>query len=294
MSHVDLDGPVVVGIDGSTDSLHALDWATAQAAEHGWPVLLVNAYEPLVVAKPAMGLRLPDAAEHSDAVLSHARSWVMNAHPELTVSTKSEEGPAPRVLLESAKDGRMLVVGREGLGRFAELVLGSVSLACASRATTPVAVIPAAWEPPAEPFGRVVVGVDGSPNCQAALRYAFDTAQDNDAELVAVFAWHQPTRWPEGWPLTGEHKLRFQVDYDLILSEALAGWHEKYLNVVVKPAGENAHPAEALARHAHRADLVVIGGRVHGAVTGMLLGSVAHAILRHVHRPIMVVHQPEE
>jgi nucleotide-binding universal stress UspA family protein len=37
----------------------------------------------------------------------------------------------------------------------------------------------------------------------------------------------------------------------------------------------------------------VIGGRGHGTVTGMLLGSVARAILRHVDRPIIVVHQPE-
>jgi nucleotide-binding universal stress UspA family protein len=36
----------------------------------------------------------------------------------------------------------------------------------------------------------------------------------------------------------------------------------------------------------------VIGGRGHGTVTGMLLGSVARAVLRHVDHPIAVIHEP--
>jgi nucleotide-binding universal stress UspA family protein len=249
---------------------------------------------PTCHRRPTRGRR-PVARSKAERIVEHARNWVASKHPELAVSVMTAEGPAPRVLLDASKRARLLVVGREGLGRFAELALGSVSLACASRATTvPIAVIPAAWEPPAKPYGRVVVGVDGSANCQAAVQYSFEAASQRDAALSAVFAWHQPTRWPEGWPLTGGAKLRYPADYDLILAESIAGWREKYPNVAVTSIGESEHPADALARHAVRADLVVIGGRGHGTVTGMLLGSVARAILRHVDRPIIVVHQPED
>jgi nucleotide-binding universal stress UspA family protein len=294
MSDTEFSRLVVVGVDGSTDSLHALDWAADEAARHGWPMRLVNAYQPIIAALPAVGVHLPEITDESERILKHAQNWVLFTHPDLAVSTMSAEGPAPRILLEASKRARLLVVGREGLGRFAELALGSVSLACASRSTTPVAVIPASWEPPAEPYGRIVVGVDGSANCQAAVQFAFETASDRDAELSVVFAWHRPTRWPEGWPLTGENRPQFPADYDFILSESVAGWREKYPNVAVTTIGESEHPAEALARHAVHADLVVIGGRGHGTVTGMLLGSVARAILRHVDQPIIVVHQPED
>ncbi|HEX6234707.1 MAG TPA: universal stress protein [Jiangellaceae bacterium] len=293
MSNTELSKLVVVGVDGSTDALHALDWAANKAAQHGWPLRLVNAYQPIIAALPAVAVQLPEVTEESQRILEHAREWVAATHPDLAVSTMSAEGPAPRILLEASKRARLLVVGREGLGRFAELALGSVSQACAARSTTPVAVIPTDWEPPPEPHGRVVVGVDGSANCQAAVQYAFEAASERNADLLVVFAWHQPTRWPEGWPLTGDNKPRFPADYDFILSESIAGWREKYPDVAVTTIGESEHPAEALARHSAEADLVVIGGRGHGTVTGMLLGSVARAILRHVDRPIIVVHQPE-
>ena len=38
-------------------------------------------------------------------------------------------------------------------------------------------------------------------------------------------------------------------------------------------------------------DLVVLGGRGHGGVPGMPLGSVTHAVLHHVDRPIAIVHE---
>lgn len=293
MSNTEHNRLIVVGVDGSTDSLHALDWAADQAAEHGLPIRLVHAYQPVIAAMPAVAVRLPEATEESERILRHAQKWVLSDHPDLPVSILSIEGPAPRVLLEASKQARLVVVGREGLGRFAELALGSVSLAVASRSTTPVAVIPSSWDPPAEPHGRVVVGVDGSANCQAAVQYAFEAATERNAELAVVFAWHQPTRWPEGWPLTSENKPRYPADYDLILSESIAGWREKYPNVAVTTIAETEHPAAALAHQTVNADLVVIGGRGHGTVTGMLLGSVARAILRHVNRPTVVVHQTE-
>jgi nucleotide-binding universal stress UspA family protein len=37
---------------------------------------------------------------------------------------------------------------------------------------------------------------------------------------------------------------------------------------------------------------VVIGGRGHSEVTGMLLGSVARAVLYLIDRPTAVVHEP--
>ncbi len=77
-----------------------------------------------------------------------------------------------------------------------------------------------------------------------------------------------------------------------MLAEQLAGWRSKYPDVGVTEVVESGHPAAVIKEQAAHADLVVIGGRGHGVVTGMLLGSIARAVLHHVDRPIAVVHEP--
>lgn len=290
MSNMESNRPIVVGIDGSQDSLRAADWAAAEAQRHGWPIKLVHAYQRAVAALPAVAVTLPAPVEEATKYLSEARDRVVADRPGLDVSVVQQEGQTPRVLLDESEQARLLVVGREGLTRMAELVLGSVSLACATHSKTPVAVIPAAWDAPAEPYGRIVLGIDGSANCEAAVRYAFETAAERNAELVVVRAWGLPTRWSDGWPAE-LNKAKFEAEIESELAEWLADWRQKYPEVAVRTVAEFAQPAAALAKYAAEADQVVIGGRGHGVVTGALLGSQARTILRHVVAPIVVVHQ---
>lgn len=293
MSNNEAGPPVVVGVDGSEDSLRALDWAAAEAARYGWPLRVVSAYEANVAALPAVAVTLPGPTDKVNAVLDQARDRVAKAYPELSVSTSPVEGPAPHVLLRESKKARMLVVGREGASRLAEMVLGSVSLECATHARVPVAVIPAAWDPPKEPYGRIVLGTDGSENCQAATRYAFEEAAERDAELVVAYAWHQPTHRPDDWPARTDDPL-VRADFHKVLADFVDTWREKYPDARVTAVDEVDHPALVLGHLSADADMVVIGGRGHGTVTGALLGSVAKAILRHVDRPVVVVHEPEQ
>lgn len=290
MSNTESNQPIVVGVDGSQDSLRATDWAAAEADRHGWPVKLVHAYQRVVAALPAVAATLPAPVEEATRYLTEARDLMVAEHPGVPVSVAQQEGQTPRVLLEESEQGRLLVVGREGINRMSEMVLGSVSLACATHSKTPVAVIPAAWDTPAEPYGRIVVGVDGSANCEAGVRYAFETAGERRAELVVVRAWGLPTRWSDGWPAE-LNKASIEAEIESELLEWLTGWRDKYPDVAVHAVTEYAKPAAALAKYAAQADQVVIGGRGHGAVTGALLGSQSRAILRHVAAPVVVVHQ---
>ncbi|MFW6091689.1 MAG: universal stress protein [Actinomycetota bacterium] len=293
MSNNERGAPMVVGVDGSEDSLRALDWAAAEAARHGWPLRIVSAYEANVAALPAVAVTLPGPTERVKAVLAQARDRVANAYPELAVSTEPVQGPAPHVLLTESERARMLVVGREGVNRLAEIVLGSVSLECATHAQVPVAVIPAAWDPPKEPYGRIVLGIDGSENCQAATQYAFEEATERDAELIVAYAWHQPTHRPDDWPArTDDPHVR--ADFHQVLADFVSAWRDKYPDARVTAIDEVNHPALVLGHLSADADMVVIGGRGHGTVTGALLGSVAKAILRHVDRPVVVVHEPKQ
>lgn len=272
---------LVVGVDGSEASLGALDWAADEAQHHGWPVQLVNAYLARLPDVAFVG-RKPAVAKGDEAakeIFATARQRLdAGGYAGVEVSTATHEGRPREVLLRAAAEARALVVGREGTGRVADLLVGSTSLACAMHSRqTPVVVVPASWDATRSrerPERLVVVGVDGSRRCRAAIDYAFSTASDRSARLVAVLASD-----------AGSEASQF-------LTDTLAGWTSKHPDVPLTKVVEFEHPAVAIRRHSHEADLVVIGGRGHGEVTGMLLGSVARAVLYLVDRPTAVVHQP--
>jgi nucleotide-binding universal stress UspA family protein len=60
----------------------------------------------------------------------------------VAVRSRVVQGDAAQVLLASATDAEMLVVGSRGHGTFAGIVLGSVSQHCVQHAPCPVVVIP--------------------------------------------------------------------------------------------------------------------------------------------------------
>jgi nucleotide-binding universal stress UspA family protein len=272
---------LVVGLDGSDGSLVALEWAAGEASRRGWSLILVNAF-PVEVQVVAYIARLPIAepgGETAERIFAVAnRRLAERGYTELTVSTVAREGVPRRVLLQQAEETRGLVVGRQGTGRLADLFIGSTSLACATHsAGTPVTVIPASWQPaePGEQRERViVVGVDGSRRGRHAVEYAFTTASAWGARVRAVLAYDVAT------------------DARRFLSEALAGHESAYPDVRVSPVTEADHPAAVIRKHSDDADLVVIGGRGHSELTGMLLGSVARSVLYLVDRPTAVVHEP--
>ena len=76
---------------------------------------------------------------------------------------------------------------------------------------------------------------------------------------------------------------------DPALNEARALAEERGIDArVVRLAGE---PAKAIAAYADEldADLLVLGSRGLGSVTGALAGSVSHALLKRLKRPVVIV-----
>lgn len=125
--------PVVVGVDGSANSLAALRYACRFASLLGSPLVAVYA------------CRRP---EEAPAALPRLRSWVDRAlepaDPAASANVRTLIRPgAPReVLLQLASAAAMLVLGANGHSADTRLLLGSTALACTYRATCPVLVIP--------------------------------------------------------------------------------------------------------------------------------------------------------
>ena len=297
MTHDDV---VLVGVDGSAPSLHALDWAAAEARVHHLRLKLVCSYAlPAFTAASLDGgyAALDDTAIQAGAkaVLAEAQA---RAEEQGVASTASVvTGDAAAVLVEMSRTARMAVVGTRGRGGFADRLLGTVSSALPAHSYCPTVVVPsrpggvdAAESPRVEPVRRIVVGVDGSPASDVALRHAIREARAWGAELTAVAG--VPVGSGSGllaWlPAAIDHEavLRDIAEgLDVVIDRAMAdnpGVHVK--RHVLDGTG-----AELLTEFSTATDLIVVGSRGRGGFAGLLLGSTSQAVLHHSACPVMVV-----
>ncbi|MGM1063053.1 universal stress protein [Saccharothrix sp. Mg75] len=136
--------PIVVGIDGSPVSEHALRWAADEALQRGAPLHVVHAYayEPLadwtMVAEQEARARSEALVEAAVRVAAEGRS----EFPE--VVRHCVRGPAAAALEALSLGAAMLVVAAHGGSRFRQALLGSTTAHCVRHATVPVVVLPAA------------------------------------------------------------------------------------------------------------------------------------------------------
>lgn len=145
---------IVVGVDGSESSKHALRWALFLAQATGSTVDAVGAWEPLT-AYGWMGAGFAymptdwNPAGDAERALIATIDEVFGEHRPPALQITVLEGNAATVLLERSAGARMLVVGSRGHGGFAGLLLGSVSAACTAHAICPVLVLHGTTPPPA-------------------------------------------------------------------------------------------------------------------------------------------------
>jgi nucleotide-binding universal stress UspA family protein len=134
-------GKIVVGVDGSPSSEHALLWAARQAqlmaaelhAVIAWNFPSTYGWTPVVEDI--------DWAESARSVLEQAVDNALGRGDAEKVHQHVVDGhPAP-ALLDAATDADLLVVGSRGHGGFTGMLLGSVSQHVVTHARCPVVVV---------------------------------------------------------------------------------------------------------------------------------------------------------
>jgi len=136
-SGADLDFrfPVLVGVDGSTPSEAALDFAFDFADQTGATVLAVHVQTP---GGPPLSML---ETEGDGEVAALVQTW-RDKHPDVRVDSRHVAGHAAGALVDLSRDAAMVVVGSRGRGGFRGLFLGSVSQGLMHHAHCPVVVIP--------------------------------------------------------------------------------------------------------------------------------------------------------
>jgi len=127
---------IVVGIDGSEESLRALDWAAAQAEQTGATLDIHTAYEPGYTF-----ITYDEVERTMDRLIAGATSRVAEAHPSVPISSGTHQDSPTKVLIAAAEGADLLVVGTRGRGGFNGLLLGSVSQQCSLHAPCPLLIV---------------------------------------------------------------------------------------------------------------------------------------------------------
>jgi len=290
--------PVIAAVDGSDDSLRALDWALGAARGRGAPLRVVHVWQYAAAWTPPGVLVAGPPGPDEDEVLDQVRTYLDGRSDRPVMEYLGLQGAPGAVLPELGATAQLLVLGSRGRGGFASLLLGSNGMAAARDADCPVVVVPRPGREvhdaaPAEPGPRVVVGLHVDSPDDTTLAFAFAEAALREARLQVVAAYPWP---PQSWASVGE-LVPPVTDQDAIenetriLTESLLAPHRKdHPDVRVEPYVAPGDAAGHLVAASKDAELVVVGRHRRRLLSpARLIGSVTQAVLLHAASPVAVV-----
>jgi nucleotide-binding universal stress UspA family protein len=288
-------GPIVVGVDASAYADAAIEWAVRQAAIRHRPLRVVTAYQwaGLPGAPPLYGgASDPEVLvprKLAEQVMADGIDKARQLGPGVEVSGEAIDDDAVSALVEESARASMLVLGSRQLGAVASYVLGSVSGPVTARSACPTVVVRGPAGLPDE-SPSVIAGIDAKAGSDAVLQFAFDYASRNQRPLRAVFCWHLDPLAVMAW----RSEPSAPAAAEAWLAEALAGWQEKYPDVLIRHGVLRDHPVAGLIGESLSQELLVVGRHGRHPVASAMLGSVSQGVLHHASCPVAVVPIPED
>ena len=136
---------VVVGVDGSAVSEHAIAFAAAEADRHGEPLVAVGVWTPVQAPRNSVVVYPDDYLQNlqklTEEALALSLAGLAADYPDLEIVRRAERGFPSDVLSELARSARLIVVGSHGRGAVARFLLGSISQEVLARLPTATAVV---------------------------------------------------------------------------------------------------------------------------------------------------------
>lgn len=134
--------------------------------------------------------------------------------------------------------------------------------------------------------GRIVVGIHGSDSSIAAARYAIKLADALDGTVVAVTSWMFPDAYGA---------MMVAIDSPADNARGIADDATNALFGNTRPDWFSADIVQgtagrALIEASQGAEMLVVGGRGHSGLAGLLLGSVSAHCAENAACPVLVVH----
>ncbi|MEN3584290.1 universal stress protein [Streptomyces sp. ZYX-F-203] len=297
---------ITVGLDGSSESRAAAEWAAREAPLRGLPVRLLHVWEP--VPEPLAEAHIVGDETHrhwAERVPRETAEGLRARHPDVEVIEVQLSGSARDRLVEEARDAELLVLGSRALSGLGGYLVGSVGQAVVARTEVPVILVRAGekatdehvMDPTGIPsadtaFRPVVLGLDISRPADAVVAFAFEEALRRRTALHVVSGRRLPGSYPV-YPYTPMPEIVPETEIARQQAAELTGmlgpWRLKYPDVEIVEVSRTGSPARHLIDTAHEASLVVVGRRVRRNPFGAHIGAVTHAVLHHATAPVAVV-----
>jgi nucleotide-binding universal stress UspA family protein len=270
---------VVVGIDGSAESLRAHEFVATTPWPRGSVIGLLGVPEPGMLAGELEAILdgLADPLRRHGYV---AQVHVARGLPADLLLAAAREMPAD-----------LIVVGNRGRGPAASAVLGSVSAVVADHAVCPVLVVRVPR------VSRILLATDGSASARAIppILATWSVFHSASIDVLSV---------ARGRGFGGE---AFVTPWAVVTSDAGDGadddlaHHRELAEDVAAELAEVGFHAEPLVRRGEAADeivraardlasdMIVTGSRGLGDLHRLLVGSVAHHVLLHSRCSVLIM-----
>lgn len=134
--------------------------------------------------------------------------------------------------------------------------------------------------------GLVVAGIDGSDFSAEVLRWAVAEAECRHAALEVV---HVVAPLPSGKVSSPRTPPDVMAQHESLIRACIADALGPEAAEQVNAQFVWGDAAKVLVMAAETADLLVVGSRGHGAIVGMLIGSVSLHCVSHAECPVVVV-----
>ena len=265
---------IVIGV-GDSASRMAVDWVIRRARRHPTRIHLVRAFDSLMEDRMD-GLRL--LADESKRILASV--------PDAEVTTALVMSAVPDALGNAALGADLVVIGAHRDHPVRSTLRGAVPLRVAASVRCATVIVPMDWR--VGTGQEIVAGLDDDGTSDEAVLFAAREAVATHSTLTVVHVWSIPGTAGDDVLLLPEDVV-IREHHDEVLAETLDRIRAAEPAAVVQGALEQRQVATALADHATRAELIVIGSHRRGPISGLVWGSTARGLLTRTATAICIV-----
>lgn len=141
---------------------------------------------------------------------------------------------------------------------------------------------------------KILAAVDGSEPSLHALNQAVELAAKWDAELiiVSVVPPISPLVYMGPAPMYIEQYNKAATEsHEKVLKESKAKINKIHPDISVETLLEHGRPADVIVETARKedVDLIIMGSRGMGGITGFILGSTSRSVVHSCTKPILII-----
>jgi nucleotide-binding universal stress UspA family protein len=273
---------LLVGVDGSEASLHALQEAFKISSNWVTVVTVTPFYEGDL---RLLGIPKSDRLiwEPCETALAQAQELADKAG--VMIRPLCERGPIHERIVHLADTGSrdLIVLGAQGHSFLQNLLVGSVTRRVIGFTDKDVLVVPTggtvAWK-------RILVATDGSPRSRVAADRALELARSHDSELLVISVQDFPASIRGVAPKERLELLKIcenQVAEVVNRAEALK---IKAEGIIMEGL---AYTAIVEVAQEYQANLIVMGSHGKTGLSRLLMGRVAERVIGQAPCPVLVV-----